>query len=68
MKAPEVNQAINEWDGSWYDLIPDGVQRQNFEYYGYWSAPLAKKDGTKLGVPETKVIILDSNICYQANW
>jgi len=67
MLAPKANEAINEWDPTWFDLIP-AEQRDNFKNFGYYVAPLAKKDGTKLGGPETKVIVLDSNICYQANW
>jgi len=67
MWAPQNNTAINEWDPTWFDLIPKD-QVDNFKNFGYFSAPLAKKNGTKLGVPETKVIVLNSNICYRTNW
>lgn len=67
MEAPADNEAINDWDPSWYDMIPDD-QRTIFKKFGYYSAPLVNKNGTKLGGPETKVIVLDSNICYDMNW
>jgi len=43
-------------------------QTDNFLNWGYWSAPLVNKAGQKIGIPETKVLVLNSNICYQFNW
>jgi len=37
MQAPANNTAINEWDPSWFNLIPSD-QRTIFEKYGYYSA------------------------------
>lgn len=59
-----INDAINQWDPTWFDLMPDAKNLELFKNYGYYSAPLARKDGTPLGDGKSKIIVLDSNICY----
>jgi len=39
---------------------------KNFLDFGYYSMDLTSLNGTKLG--NTKVISLNSNVCYVMNW
>jgi hypothetical protein len=36
--------------------------------WGYYSAPLVKSDGSPIGNKFTKIISLNSIICYNLNW
>lgn len=68
MLAPRDNAAINEWAPDWLKWIPDEEQQKNFLDFGFYSLDLTNFDGEKLGKRMTKVISLNTNICYNMNW
>jgi sphingomyelin phosphodiesterase len=68
MTKPRSNPAINEWAPTWNQFIEDDKQYKTWLDYGYFSLPLTTKNGTKLGKTETRVISLNSNICYDLNF
>ena len=68
MQIPRENKAINEWGPSWDSMIGDSAQIENWKNWGYFALPLTKSDGTPIGTTPSKVISLNSNICYQFNW
>ena len=39
-----------------------------FKDYGYYSLPLQDTNGEDIGAPNTKVLSINSNICYKYNW
>ena len=43
------------WGPSWdnFDFLKDPVQRDNFENYGFYSAPFVDKDGNNFGKTPT---------------
>lgn len=68
MSAPRDNAAIQEWAPEWLKWIPDEEQQKNFLDWGYYSLDLTGVNGEKLGNKKTKVISLNTNICYRFNW
>jgi len=68
MTTARSNPAINEWAPTWNQFIQDDEQLKTWLDYGYFSLPLTNKNGTKLGKTETRVISLNSNICYDLNF
>jgi hypothetical protein len=68
MTTPRENKAIQEWAPTWDQFIEDPEQIKTWRDWGYFSLPLTNSKGEKLGKTETKVISLNSNICYQFNW
>lgn len=68
MTTPRENKAIQEWAPTWDKFIEDPEQIKTWRDWGYFSLPLKNSKGEKLGKTETKVISLNSNICYQFNW
>jgi len=65
LHLPKDNPAINIWGGHWHEFLPDQEQVDNFDNFGYYSAPI-KTD--KNGIVTSKLISLNNNICYQFNW
>jgi hypothetical protein len=68
MNAPKDNPAINAWAPDWLKWIPDEEQQENFLNFGFYSLDLTNGAGEKLGKRMTKVISLNTNICYRMNW
>lgn len=68
MHIPKENPAINEWAPSWAQFIPDEEQLQNFLNWGYFSYELKMPDGTPISNKPSKVLSLNSNICYDLNF
>jgi sphingomyelin phosphodiesterase len=68
MRAPKDNAAVNEWAPEWLKWIPEKEQQENFLNYGFYSLDLTNNAGDKLGKRMTKVISLNTNICYRMNW
>lgn len=68
MSSPKSNPAINEWAPSWNQFITDKDQIDNWLNWGYYVLPLETANGTALGSKKTKIISLNSNICYSLNF
>ena len=68
MQVPRENKAINEWGPSWDSMIGDPDQIENWKNWGYFSLPFVTSDGTPIGETPSRIISLNSNICYQYNW
>ena len=63
------NENINMWSDTWTQFIDDDVEKNRWLDWGYYSIPLERKDGTKLGTNgNTKVFSLNTNFCYTYNW
>lgn len=66
--APRDNPAVKEWAPEWLQFIPSDDQQKTFLDYGYYSMPLENHAGEKLGNANTKVIVMNTNVCYGFNW
>lgn len=64
MVTPRQNKAIQEWAPTWDQFINDPEQIKLWMDWGYFSLPLTNSKGDQLGKTYTKVISLNSNICY----
>jgi hypothetical protein len=67
-RTPRSNDGINQWAPEWLQFIPDKDQQERFLDWGYFSLPLVGKDGQPLGKANTKVISMNTNVCYENNW
>lgn len=68
MTTPRENAAINAWGPAWDEWIEDPEQIKTWRDWGYFSLPFVDSKGKPLGGKHTKVISLNSNICYMFNW
>lgn len=68
MLSPKSNPAVNQWSPEWLQFIPDEEQQQLFLDWGYFAIPFIGKDGKPLGKANTKLVSLNTNICYENNW
>ena len=68
MRVPRENVAIQAWGPAWDSIIQDPEQIKTWRDWGYFSLPLTNTKGEKLGKTETRLISLNSNVCYQFNW
>jgi predicted MPP superfamily phosphohydrolase len=66
----QENAAFTEWAKDWdsFSFLKDPEQMKNFNDFGYYSAPLVFANGTQIGKNFSKVISINSNFCYQANF
>jgi len=66
----QENAAFTEWAKDWdsFSFLKDPEQMKNFNDFGYYSAPLVFANGTQIGKNFSKVISINSNFYYQANF
>jgi len=68
MQVPHGNEAINKWSPAWDDMIKDPEQIKNWRDWNYFVLPFEDSQGNAIGATPTKIISINSNICYQFNW
>jgi len=61
------NPVVDEWIEKFSQFLSDD-EMKTFRKYGYYSSPLTYKNGTQIGDKVTKVISLNSNLCYMMNF
>lgn len=56
-----------EYLGNYWDtLINNEISFNQFLRWGYYSLPFILANGTE--VPNTKILMVNSNACYNLNW
>lgn len=66
---PRSNENINAWSNTWTQFIDDETEQNRWLDWGYFSAPLTNKNGTKLGTNgNTRIFSLNTNYCYLFNF
>jgi sphingomyelin phosphodiesterase len=65
---PRENEAVNAWAPTWMSFFGNNEEaKQNFLDYGFFSLPFESLNGTSFA-PNSKVISLNTNFCYDLNW
>lgn len=68
MDKPRENDVINQFSPGWLRFLPED-QKQTFLDWGYYSSPFHDSEGNIIGNNKnSKVISLNSNICYTDNF
>lgn len=68
LSKPRNSEAYNGWSWQWQHFIKDSNALRTFLDYGYYSTTLKKADGSLLGNKETRIISLNTNVCYVYNF
>lgn len=61
-------EAYNGWSDKWSHFIKDENALKQFQDYGFYSVPLKRHDGSNIGKAETRIIAMNTNVCYTFNF
>ena len=65
---PAGDEFFNSWKSAWDKFLVEPEAIDTFSKWGYYSAYLTYKNGTKIGKTPTKIISMNTNFCLWANF